>query len=190
MRILCVDDDVAAREIYSLGLKKALPDDYTEVVESGEEALEKMKKSAFDVVITDLMMPGMDGLEVLAEIREEYPAVELIMVTGGPSVETAVDAMRKGARDYLEKPINISLLAEKIENIRDYLGRMHETEDLLMAKETSEQHAGLELHELEAMLQNNDDKVNEVLQVLQSDDPAEERIKKATVILQKMTDDL
>jgi DNA-binding NtrC family response regulator len=190
MRILCVDDDTAAREIYSLGLKKALPDDYTEVAESGEEALEKMKESTFDVVITDLMMPGLDGLEVLAEIREEYPMVEVIMVTGGPSVETAVDAMRKGARDYMEKPINISLLAEKMENVRDYLGRMHETEDLLLAKETTEQHAGLELHELETMLQQYEDKANEALDALQDDTPAEERIKKATAILQQMTDDL
>ena len=71
---------------------------------SGKEAFEKMKVSPFDIVITDLKMPGIDGMEVLRTFRKEYPDSIIIMITGFSTVETAVEAMKLGAFDYIPKP--------------------------------------------------------------------------------------
>jgi len=64
---------------------------------AGQDAIEKMKANPFDIVITDLKMPGIDGMEVLKSIREDYPDTVVIMVTGFSTVETAVEAMKLGA---------------------------------------------------------------------------------------------
>src|SRR4030066_317127 len=71
---------------------------------SGKEAFEKMKANPFDIVITDLKMPGIDGMEVLRTFRKEYPDSIIIMITGFSTVETAVEAMKLGAFDYIPKP--------------------------------------------------------------------------------------
>src|SRR5512139_2771348 len=75
-----------------------------EVALSGKEAFDKMKETPFDIVITDLKMPGIDGMEVLKTFRKEYPETIVIMITGFSTVETAVEAMKLGAFDYIPKP--------------------------------------------------------------------------------------
>jgi DNA-binding NtrC family response regulator len=83
---------------------------------SGREALERMKEISFDIVITDLKMPGIDGMEVLRTIRKEYPEVIVIMITGFSTVETAVEAMKLGAFDYIPKPFTpdeVSIVVKK-----------------------------------------------------------------------------
>jgi len=82
---------------------------------SGEEALETLKEnSQIDLVILDVKMPGMDGIETLKEIRKEFPLVEVIMLTGHATVETSIEGMRLGAFDYLMKPCDIDVLIEKV----------------------------------------------------------------------------
>lgn len=101
-RILVVDDE----EIVCESVKRILEEEGYEVESalSGREAFEKMSETPFDIVITDLKMPGIDGMEVLRTIRRDYPNTIVIMITGFSTVETAVEAMKLGAFDYIPKP--------------------------------------------------------------------------------------
>jgi len=100
---------------------------------SGPEALDELKAgggaSGFDVVILDVKMPGMDGLETLAEIKRQHPNLEVIMLTGHATVESAIDGMKTGAYDYLMKPCDIDLLLSKIERA---VGKKREHEEKIL----------------------------------------------------------
>ena len=114
-RILVVDDEEAMRESLAAWLKR---DGYpVEMAESGPKALEALAgDNGFDLVLADIKMPEMDGLELLARIRERDPDILVIMITAYGSIETAVSAMKHGAADYLLKPFDpeqLSLLIER-----------------------------------------------------------------------------
>ncbi len=83
---------------------------------SGEEALSVLENSQTDVVVLDVRMPGMDGLEALREIKKRYPLIEVIMLTGHASIEVAMEGMERGAFDYLMKPMNIDELCYKLQD--------------------------------------------------------------------------
>lgn len=83
-------------------------------VESGYRALEAIKRTAFDVAIIDVKMPGMDGLETLKEMKSISALIEVIMLTGHASVESGIEGMRLGAFDYVMKPCDIDDLVVKI----------------------------------------------------------------------------
>lgn len=100
--LLIVDDDLEFREI----VRSRFARDGFEVqgAASGEEALSLAQRRSFDVAIFDMMMPGMNGLELLTRFKETHPDCEIILLTGQGSIETAVEAMKLGAYDYLQKP--------------------------------------------------------------------------------------
>ncbi|HVT06173.1 MAG TPA: sigma-54 dependent transcriptional regulator [Polyangia bacterium] len=108
-RILIVDDEVNART----ALVELLRDEGYEVEAAADafKALGKVAEFAPDLVVTDLKMPGMDGLQLLAKLREGDPDLPVIVMTAFGEVETAVKAMRSGARDYLSKPVNVGELS-------------------------------------------------------------------------------
>jgi len=113
-RILVVDDEMIVCE----SCKRILEEDGYEVETalSGREAFDKMKESPFDIIITDLTMPEIDGMEVLRTFRKEYPDAIVIMITGFSTVETAVEAMKLGAFDYIPKPFTpdeVSIVVKK-----------------------------------------------------------------------------
>jgi DNA-binding NtrC family response regulator len=113
-RILVIDDEMIVCE----SCKRILEEDGYEVETalSGKEAFEKMRENPFDIVITDLKMPGIDGMEVLKTFRKEYPDTIVIMITGFSTVETAVEAMKLGAFDYIPKPFTpdeVSIVVKK-----------------------------------------------------------------------------
>jgi DNA-binding NtrC family response regulator len=113
-RILVVDDEMIVCE----SCKRILEEDGYEVETalSGMEAFEKMKENPFDIVLTDLKMPGIDGMEVLRTFRKDYPDIIIIMITGYSTVETAVEAMKSGAFDYIPKPFTpdeVSIVVKK-----------------------------------------------------------------------------
>jgi two-component system OmpR family response regulator len=86
---------------------------------SGREALKMMEEKEFDVVVLDVRMPGMDGLEVLREVKNRWPFVEVILLTGHGSVESGIEGMRLGAFDYVMKPADLEVLIEKIHQARE-----------------------------------------------------------------------
>jgi two-component system, OmpR family, response regulator len=83
-------------------------------VDSGPKALELLNEQDFDVVILDVKMPGMDGIETLVEMKKKKPLTEVIMLTGHASVESGIQGMQLGAFDYLMKPIALDELLEKV----------------------------------------------------------------------------
>jgi DNA-binding NtrC family response regulator len=110
--ILIVDDEVQFLNILAQRLeRRGLT---VETAESGETALEKVKSKQFDTIILDLFMPGMDGFETLRRIREKDPDIHIIILTGQATVDRSVEAMKMGASDLLEKPVNLNKLMEKI----------------------------------------------------------------------------
>ena len=101
-RILVVDDDPKSRNILERLL--TLTDYEVEIVKSGEEAVKRLKRSEFNLVLTDLDMPGMDGLELLSHVKSQYPDVPVIVVTGLVSEESRNEALEAGAVSLLSKP--------------------------------------------------------------------------------------
>src|SRR4030042_923245 len=101
-KILVIDDEIIVCE----SCKRILEEDGYEVEAAlnGREAFDKMRENPFQVVITDLKMPGIDGMEILRTFRKEYPETIVIMITGFSTVETAVEAMKLGAFAYIPTP--------------------------------------------------------------------------------------
>ncbi|GAB1409395.1 sigma-54 dependent transcriptional regulator [Desulfovibrionales bacterium] len=104
-RILVVDDEHISRDNLALALRRQGYETLT--AGSGAEAVALMKETEFDLVLTDLMMPDMDGLALLHAVKERQPDTEVVVITGYPTVDTAVQAMRAGAYDYLSKPYHL-----------------------------------------------------------------------------------
>lgn len=116
-KILIVDDEVSIREMIKKGLSQ-MGEFNVETAQNGAEAIEKIEKEIFDLVLTDLKMPEMDGLELLKNIKGTRPEVMVILMTAYGSIETAVEAMKIGANDYITKPINFEDLLLHISKVQ------------------------------------------------------------------------
>ena len=116
--VLLVDDEVPFVEAMTKRLGKR---NLTVLsAHSGPEALDRLKKeSKVDIVILDVKMPGMDGIETLREIKSAFPLVEVVMLTGHATVETAIEGMKLGAFDYLMKPCDIDQLMAKVQEAKE-----------------------------------------------------------------------
>ncbi|MBE9535514.1 MAG: sigma-54-dependent Fis family transcriptional regulator [Proteobacteria bacterium] len=115
VRILVVDDELIIRESLHGWLKKS--GYQVDTAEGGSAALAMLEKTPYDLLFLDIMMPVMSGIEVLEVVKEDYPQTLVVMITAYGSVETAVQAMKRGANDYLLKPFDpdqLSLLTEKL----------------------------------------------------------------------------
>jgi DNA-binding NtrC family response regulator len=115
-RVLLVDDEKDFVEMLSLRLKDV--GERVTPAYSGRECLEILENENIDVVILDIKMPGMDGIETLREIKRRFPIVEVVMLTGHGTTETAVEGMKLGAFDYLMKPADFEDLTTKLEGAR------------------------------------------------------------------------
>ncbi len=102
-RILVVDDDEVVRRSYLRSLQSVSCN--VAAASDGEEALRTMEQNPFDVVLLDLRMPGQDGLSVLRTIKQKWPESEVVIITGYPTVDSAKEAVRLGAHDYVAKPV-------------------------------------------------------------------------------------
>src|SRR5512139_4052030 len=111
-RVLIVDDEDDFRETIIKRLKNRKIQ--VEGAENGYKALELLQAQDFDVVILDVKMPGMDGIETLKEIKIKKPDVEVIMLTGHASVESGIQGMQLGAFDYVMKPVPLDELLDKM----------------------------------------------------------------------------
>ena len=101
--ILIVDDEEVVRRSHLRSL--AVTGCHAEAAENGEQALRCMEQRPFDVVLLDLRMPGLDGMDVLRMIKQRWPDSEVVVITGYPSIESAKEAVRLGAQNYIAKPV-------------------------------------------------------------------------------------
>jgi DNA-binding NtrC family response regulator len=119
-RILFVDDEPGSREGLSLLLER---EGYrTDAVAAGEKALDLLARKTYDVIITDLFLPGVSGIDILKHVKEHSLPCNVILITGNATAETAVEAMKEGAFDYITKPLNFEklkvLVAKAVEKSR------------------------------------------------------------------------
>jgi len=117
LRILIADDEEITLKHLSYALGKEGYDIAT--ANNGIEALKKIEGREFDLLIADIKMPGIDGITLLTEVKEKYPDVDVIIITGFGSIESAVNAMSKGATDYVTKPFNLDELTLKVKKIEE-----------------------------------------------------------------------
>ncbi len=112
VKILLVDDEEQFVEVLAERLEARNFD--VRRASSGDEAISKLEEKESDVVVLDVLMPGKDGVQTLKEIKQLWPIVEVIMLTGHATVETAIEGMKLGAYDYLMKPSETEDLVNKI----------------------------------------------------------------------------
>ncbi|MCK4301663.1 MAG: response regulator [candidate division Zixibacteria bacterium] len=112
--ILVVDDELLIRDLlYDFFNGQGWQ---ITVAENGEKALEVLREKKVDLVLTDLRMPEMDGMALTSRVRESYPDMPVVIMTGYPSVESAVAALRSKVADYVTKPFNINELYKTVES--------------------------------------------------------------------------
>ena len=119
-QILIVDDELAIRQVIAANLRKS--GYLIEDVGSGEEAMEKLRSGDFDVVICDIKMPGMSGIDVLRQAQESGVGATFLLMTAFASVDTVIEAMKLGAFDYLVKPVRTEELLHQLKQITDMRG--------------------------------------------------------------------
>jgi len=116
--ILVVDDEPAIQDILTWALSA---EGYrVATAGNGEEALSRVEQEEFDIIVTDIVMPGLDRLEVLERSRILNPRAAVIVMTAYAALETAIAALRRGASDYLEKPFSVDLLKERVQRLLQY----------------------------------------------------------------------
>ncbi|MDD2277594.1 MAG: sigma-54 dependent transcriptional regulator [Bacteroidales bacterium] len=127
-RILVIDDERAIRN----SLKEILEYENHEVelAEDGPTGIEMVSKNGFDVVLCDIKMPQMDGIEVLENLQDKNPEIPVIMISGHGNIDTAVDAIKKGAFDFIEKPLDLNRILITIRNATDKNTLIKETKIL------------------------------------------------------------
>ncbi len=136
--VLLVDDEVDFVEMLSLRLKEVGESVLT--AHSGNECLGILEETEIDVIILDVKMPDMDGIETLQEIKKRHPLVEVILLTGHGTIDTAVQGMKLGAYDFLLKPADFHLFIEKLNHARkrkqDQVDRIRKAEAASLLRQT------------------------------------------------------
>ncbi|MBA3005352.1 MAG: response regulator [Proteobacteria bacterium] len=188
MTILVVDDDPVIRRM----LEKRLEKEGYEVLiaEDGYQARKIIPQQHIDVVLTDLMMPGtIGGIEVLEIAKSISPNIEVILITAHSSVDTAVEAMKKGAADYLEKPINFDELFLRLEKIANVQSIMRNALDLSQAMDTTESAAAVTIQNLEIRTAVLQSRIESIISILRDEQtPPYERIYKVLDLLTDQND--
>jgi len=175
MKLLVVDDEEPLRLLFRQRLRAAGHE--VALAADGGEAIQMIRTARFDVVITDLKMPVLDGLGVLAAAKEEHADTDVIIMTAYASVDSAIDAMRKGASDYLCKPFEFEELYMRLEKIA-------EKRELARAFISVEQNKEYGISDLKDIAMNLHQKCLKAEKVLRGKDlDAEERIQRALKIL-------
>jgi len=176
LKILVVDDDPVTR---SLLTKRLTKDDYqVETAASGVDAVRMISHAYYDVILTDLMMPGgVDGIGVLETAKENNLKTEVILITAHGSIDNAIVAMKKGANDYLQKPINMDELILRLAKIQNLKHLMKNASDLRIAMEATEQASGETIQNLEMTVADLEQRLTAMRATLERTDlSAQERI--------------
>jgi len=183
LTILVVDDDPVIRRLLE---QRLLKENYSvQVAEDGYKAEKLLSSQFFDIVLTDLMMPGaIGGIEVLEITKEKNSRTEVILITAHSSVDTAVEAMKKGASDYLEKPINFDELFLRIDKIANVQTILKNAMDLQHAMDTTEHAASATIQNLEMQVARMQKSIDLAEDILRNDEFTDDnKIYKALDIL-------
>ncbi len=129
LRILIAEDEKNIGDLLSELLDQE--DREITLVQNGLEALEKLREKYYDLLITDLMMPEIDGMEVLHEAKKLHPGIMVIIITGYASLETAIQAVKEGAYDYLRKPFRLEELKISVDNACEKIRLQRENQRLI-----------------------------------------------------------
>ncbi len=129
-KIAVIDDKEEFLHLFKKILTSRIGNIDVSTYRKAKDALDDLLTQEFDLIITDLMMPEMDGLEFLRKAREIKPNATIIVLTGYPSIETSVTAMKEGAYDYVEKPINNDALVIKVNKALERAQLLRERENL------------------------------------------------------------
>ncbi len=186
LSILVVDDDPVIRRLLE---QRLLKENYkVDVAEDGYVAERMLKESKYDIVLTDLMMPGdIGGIEVLEIAKELDSRIEVVLITAHSSVDTAVAAMKKGANDYLEKPINFDELFLRIDKIANMQTILRSAQDLRIAMDTTTDVASSTIQMLEMQVVKLQESLDKVETILRDDQVADDdKIDKALDIITEM----
>ncbi len=127
-KILVIDDERSIRNTLSDIL--SLEGHKVDVAEDGEQGFKKASESKFDAVFCDIKMPKMDGLEVLAKLHDSFPELPIVMISGHGDIETAVESIKNGAFDYIQKPLDLNRLLVTLRNALDRSTLVAETKTL------------------------------------------------------------
>ncbi len=168
LKILVVDDDPITLLILEKNLKKVEYE--VETARDGEEAFDLISKYYYDVVLTDLIMPGLDGIGVLEAVKAKHSRTEVILLTAHASVDTAVDAMKKGAADYLQKPVNTDELLLRLEKIGNMKALFKNVGDLRDAMDVTERSASQTIQDLEMRVFQLQNRISEIQNILSDED--------------------
>ncbi|GAB6907861.1 Response regulator receiver protein [Desulfosarcina cetonica] len=177
LSILVVDDDPVTRALLT---KRLANEDYTvETVENGLLAVDRLGQQFYDVVLTDLMMPGgVDGIGVLEAAKRINIKTEVILITAHASINNAIEAMKKGAVDYLQKPINFDELFLRLDKIRNLKMLIKNASDLREAMDVTEKTSAETIQDLEIMVADMNQRLTAVKTALaKTDIDAESRIR-------------
>jgi len=168
LSILVVDDDPVIRHLLEQRLKK---ENYkVQVAADGYIAEKMLTEQPYDIVLTDLMMPGdIGGIEVLEIAKEINSKIEVVLITAHSSVDTAVAAMKKGASDYLEKPINFDELFLRIDKIANMQTIYKSAQDLQVAMNTTENAASSTIQNLEMLATKLQELLDRIETILRND---------------------
>jgi signal transduction histidine kinase/GGDEF domain-containing protein len=173
-RILIVDDEKDIRELLVRVLTR-IGGFRVELAENGEDALQKISKDSYDLVLTDLKMPKMDGLQLVGEIARIKPETLTVLMTGHGSIDSALEAMKRGASDYLTKPLNLDELIMRLRKVaeqkqrfvslKDYAGELERAnEELRKVDQIKSEFVSIASHELRTPLSAIKNSVQLILQ--------------------------
>ena len=173
LTILVVDDDPVIRRLLE---QRLIRENYEVLLaEDGYKGNDILSSHHVDIVLTDLMMPGdIGGIEVLEFAKELERNIEVILITAHSSVDTAVEAMKKGASDYLEKPINFTELFLRLQKIATMKGLLRSAEDLRQAMDVTESTAAETIQNLEVVAGTLQSQMDSIETILTSDTKASE----------------
>ena len=187
LSILVVDDDPVTLNVIEKRLVKAGYE--VETAKSGDEAVELVVRRCFDVVVTDLMMPGgMDGIDVLDASKIKCNETEVVLITGHATVDNAVEAMKKGAIDYLQKPVNFDELMLRLQRISTLKSLRKDACDLREAMDVTEFTAAQTIRDLETMVSDLRDSCLSAVKLLADQNvDVNDRVRKAIQVLSSST---
>ena len=185
LSILVADDDPVIRKLFTRRLSDA--GHRIDCAVDGKDAARKLGNAHFDLLLTDLVMPGdIGGIELIRIARDVDMRTEIIVMTAHSSVDTAVAAMKLGAADYLEKPVNFDELFLKIDKIAQYQSLMKNAGDLREAMTVTESEAGRTIQEMEIRIGELHILLDKLTGILDDNSvPADTRLRNALMLLKE-----